>query len=124
MASMTKNQLILGEVVGDGTIKPLHCDIPGVTARQTTRKAGRVTVEERLYECANGLALGVRRGGPLHLADPEKGTWEGFVLGHQRFVISEVAGWLDEATVRRWVTALSQYRDPAIPPISGASCTA
>lgn len=102
--------LVMGEVttLGAGP-QPLTCDVPFVTrALQQTRKGGGFTLQERLYECDNGLALAARRGGPLHLADAT--TWEVAVLTPQRFTSGDRVGWIDEQALTRMVTRLAEWQ--------------
>lgn len=100
--------IVMGEVTDLGAgPQPLACDTPGVSARRSIRKGRGFTVEERLYECANGLALAARRGGPLHLADAH--TWEVAVLTEQRYLNGKPVGWVDEAKLQRLVARLAEW---------------
>lgn len=64
-------------------------------------------ITERLYTCPNGLQLGARRGGRLHLADEH--TWEAFVLDERGIVVGESVGWVTEAELERLVDALANW---------------
>lgn len=98
----------MGEVTVHGAPRPLPCPVKHVRARQNVRRGGGFTVEERVYECGNGLALGVRRGGPLHLADKE--TWEVVVLTPQRVVNGTSATYVTEDQLLDMVHRLSRWR--------------
>jgi hypothetical protein len=107
---MTSTQpcVVMGEVTALGTPSPLACDIPGVVRAQQSRRGKGFRVEERLYECANGLALGARRGGPLHLADAD--SWEVFTLDERRLPIGgHAVGWIGEEQLLRLVKRLAEW---------------
>lgn len=115
-------ELVMGELVGGARkVLPLDCSIPGVVkAQQTRRRLDGRTFEERLYECANGWALGARRGGPLHMAGED--TWEIFVLTPQRIANGKPGGWVDEPTLERAVRRLALYREPWQSPLAAGTC--
>lgn len=110
---MTEPVLVMGEVTALGSVRePLDCAIPGVVAQQQSRGKGRLRVEERLYECPNGLALAARRGGPLHLADSH--TWEVMLLTEFRSTAwPQPEGWVTEDTLSRMVANLAEWQREA-----------
>lgn len=74
--------------------------------RKFRSKANKALVTERLYQVAQGVALGARKGGAFHLSD---GTnWEVFTLyngiGHGNSV-----GFVDDDTLARAVTKLRAW---------------
>ena len=75
-----------------------------VTMREATRKGARGPITERLYECSNGLAVGARRGGALHLAG--KDSWEVFTIVNG--VPRESAGYVTDAYLALHVQAVSE----------------
>lgn len=98
--------LIFGELTGSAPVLPLDCPVPGVVARQCRRRHRAITIQQRLYECPNGLALGARRGGPLHAADER--TWEIFLFD-RGVPYGESVGMVDEATLERAVRRLAAW---------------
>jgi hypothetical protein len=55
---MSRSELVFGELVGGPASNSRRWPVPGVTAWQAQRGSGRITIQERLYECANRWALG------------------------------------------------------------------
>lgn len=100
-------ELVIGELTDPGVPHALACPVPGVTARRTRRRYAGRTHEKRLYECANGLALGARRGGPLDQADGD--TWEVWSLDERGLPIGESVGWVDEALLERTLRRLAAW---------------
>lgn len=86
--------------------------VEGVKAleRKFKSKANGRLVTQRLYSCPNGLALGARRGGPLHLAD--KTTWEVFTMSGG-IVYGNAAGWVTEDELQRAVARLAAWGQDA-----------
>lgn len=112
MSNMTKTseraELVMGELVGgNAEPQPLDCPVNGVAALQKRQRSGRIVVESRLYECANGLALACRRGGPLHMADAK--SWEIAVMDERRIVHGNALGWVSEETLLQAVTRLAAW---------------
>ena len=82
------------------------CPIAGVIrAREVCRQSHGWAITERLYECADGWSLGVRRGGPLHLAD--ESTWEMFVLDHG-LAHGDPVGYVTDEQLTRAVNRLAE----------------
>ncbi len=111
------------------SVSSIPCDVPGVTALEGHRKgtlpfdfegreSARDVVTERLYICANGLSLGARRGGRLHLAGaceahPDGAdTWEIFTFDERGVRYGASVGWVDEATLQRAVRRLARWSFP------------
>lgn len=117
---MTATDLFLGELTTDGTLREIPCIVPGVTARERVKKGSSCTITERLYECPNGWALGVRRGGPLHLANEQ--TWELFVLTPWRTASGRPVGFVDDLTVEHAIRRLAAFRWDYQLPFAAGRC--
>lgn len=102
------------------TTTTFDCPVPGVVLTEQTRKstlpfdphgtqAARDVITERLYRCANGLQLGARRGGRLHLADGN--TWEIFTLDAKGIAIGQSSGFVSEEVLNRAVRRLASWFD-------------
>lgn len=111
-ARADRAELVMGEVVGGkATITDLRCATPGVCARQSRQRYGGLTIENRLYECANGLTLAARRGGMLHLAGAD--SWEVNVFTRHMVPTGEPVGWVSEEALARAVDRLAAWpNDP------------
>ena len=72
--------------------------------RKSTRN--KHPVVERLYRCPNGLSLGARRGGPLHLADDD--TWEIFTF-YEGIPYGRSVGWVTDEQLQRAVERLAAW---------------
>lgn len=78
--------------------------------KQFRSKANGDLVTQRLYQRADGLALGARRGGPLHLADAD--TWEIFTMCNG-IVYGEPVGWVTEERLQSAIARLAAWGQEA-----------